>query len=129
MPAGLLEGTHDDLALTEPWEIAFAIPVGFAQLVALLSREMPHHELVMLTWTMTMLGGALTAQWLKRALSNNLSMRHRADLSARTQEQANAELNRSREQLRLALDAIDAGIADTNLITGERFFSLKDTFS
>ncbi len=107
-----------------PW-IAFAIPVGFAQLVALLSREMPNHELVMLTWTMTMLGGALTAQWLKRALSNNLSMRHRADLSARTQEQANAELNRSREQLRLALDAIDAGIADTNLITGERFFSAR----
>jgi len=52
-----------------------------------------------------------------------LSLRHRADLAARSQEQANAELNRSREQLRIALDAIDAGIADTNLITGERFFS------
>jgi len=74
---------------------------------------------------MTMAGAALTAQWLKRALSNNLSLRHRADLSAKAQEQANAELNRSREQLRLALDAIDAGIADTNLITGERFYSAR----
>jgi len=105
-----------------PW-VAFAVPVGFAQLVALLSRELPQHELTILTWAMTLVGAALTAQWLKRALSNNLSLRHRADLAARSQEQANAELNRSREQLRIALDAIDAGIADTNLITGERFFS------
>ncbi len=105
-----------------PW-LAFAIPVGFAQLVLLVSREMPQRELLLLTWAMTMVGAALTAQWLKRALSNNLSQRQRADFSARTQEHANVELNRSREQLRIALDAIDAGIADTNLITGERFFS------
>lgn len=104
---------------------AFVIPVGFAQLLLLLSREMPQHELVLLAWTMTMVGGALSAQWLRRALSNNLSLRHRADLSARAQEQANAELNHSREQLRLALDAIDAGIADTNLLTGERFYSAR----
>ncbi|HQR55049.1 MAG TPA: diguanylate cyclase [Burkholderiaceae bacterium] len=107
-----------------PW-VAFGIPVGFAQLVVLISRELPQHDLLLLTWSMTMAGAALTAQWLKRALSNNLSLRHRADLSAKAQEQANAELNRSREQLRLALDAIDAGIADNNLITGERFYSAR----
>jgi diguanylate cyclase (GGDEF)-like protein/PAS domain S-box-containing protein len=107
-----------------PW-FAFAIPVGFAQLVVLVSREMPQQELLLLTWAMTLVGAALTAQWLKRALSNNLSQRQRADMSARTQEHANADLNRSREQLRLALDAIDAGIADTNLLTGERFFSAR----
>ncbi len=107
-----------------PW-VAFAVPVGFAQLVALMSRELPLHELVLLTWMMIMAGGALTAQWLKRALSSNLSLRQRADLAARSQEQANAELNRSREQLRLALDAIDAGIADTNFLNGERFFSAR----
>jgi len=105
--------------------VAFGIPVGFAQLVVLISRELPQHDLLLLTWAMTMAGAALTAQWIKRALSNNLSLRHRADLSAKAQEQANAELNRSREQLRLALDAIDAGIADTNLITGERFYSAR----
>ena len=107
-----------------PW-IAFAIPVGFAQLVVLISRDVPQHDLLLLTWAMTMAGATLTARWLKRALSNNLSLRHRADLSARAQEQANAELNRSREQLRLALDAIDAGIADTNLITGERYYTAR----
>ncbi len=107
-----------------PW-FAFAIPVGFAQLVVLVSREVPQQELLLLTWAMTLVGAALTAQWLKRALSNNLSQRQRADMSARTQEHANADLNRSREQLRLALDAIDAGIADTNLLTGERFFSAR----
>lgn len=107
-----------------PW-IAFAVPVGFAQLVALISRDIPQHDLLLLTWAMTIAGATLTARWLKRALSNNLSLRQRADLSARAQEQANAELNRSREQLRLALDAIDAGIADTNLITGERTYTAR----
>ena len=51
-----------------PW-VAFAIPVGFAQLVALFSRALPQHELIILTWAMTLVGAALTAQWLKRALS------------------------------------------------------------
>ena len=52
---------------------------------------------------------------------SNLSLRTRATSAARAQEQAHAELVRSREQLRLALDAIDAGIADTNFLNGERF--------
>jgi len=107
-----------------PW-IAFATPVVFAQLLAIMSRELPLNDLVLLTWMTIVAGGALSAQWLKRALSSNLSLRHRADLAARAQEQANAELNRSREQLRLALDSIDAGIADTNLLNGERFFSAR----
>jgi diguanylate cyclase (GGDEF)-like protein/PAS domain S-box-containing protein len=107
-----------------PWA-AFAVPVGFAQMVAFFIRELPQHELVILTWAMTLTGGALSAQWLKRALSNNLSLRHRADLSARAHEQANSELTRNREQLRLALDAIDAGINDTNLLSGERFYSAR----
>lgn len=107
-----------------PW-IAFAVPLGFAQLVLLLSRPLPQQELLLLAWTLTLVGAVLTAQWLRRMLSSNLSLRHRTDHSARVQGQANAELTRSREQLRLALDAIDAGIADTNLLTGERFFSAR----
>jgi len=107
-----------------PW-FAFAAPLGFAQLVLLLSRPLPQQELLLLAWTLTLVGAVLSAQWLKRTLSTNLSLRHRTDRSARVQEQANAELTRSREQLRLALDAIDAGIADTNLQTGERFFSAR----
>lgn len=107
-----------------PW-FSFAVPLGFAQLVLMLSRNLPQQELLLLTWTLTMVGAVLTAQWLKRTLSSSVSQRHRIDHSAKLQGQVNAELTRSREQLRLALDAIDAGIADTNLITGERFFSAK----
>jgi diguanylate cyclase (GGDEF)-like protein/PAS domain S-box-containing protein len=102
---------------------AYAIPLGFAQLVFLLARDIPLQDVSLLLWAMTMIGAALCARWLRTALSTNVSMRTRADSSARAQEQANAELMRSREQLRLALEAIDAGVADTNLLTGERFFS------
>jgi diguanylate cyclase (GGDEF)-like protein/PAS domain S-box-containing protein len=107
-----------------PW-LAFAIPLGFAQLVHLMTRESQHQELMLLAWGVTMGGAALSAQWLKRALGSNLSKRNRANQSARVHEHANVELNRSREQLRLALDTIDAGIADTNLITNERFVSSR----
>jgi diguanylate cyclase (GGDEF)-like protein/PAS domain S-box-containing protein len=109
-------------AMSMPW-VAFAVPLGFSQLLFLLAREVPLPEESLLAWALAMLGAALAAQMLRRALTDSVSMRTRADSAARAQEQANAELNRSREQLRLALDAIDAGVADTNLITGERFFS------
>ncbi|HVG05329.1 MAG TPA: diguanylate cyclase [Burkholderiaceae bacterium] len=107
-----------------PW-IAFAVPLGFAQLIFMLSRDLPLREITLVMWAMTLIGAAVAFHLLRRALSNNVAMRTRAHSSARAQEQANAELNRSREQLRMALDAIDAGVADTNVLTGERSFSAR----
>lgn len=107
-----------------PW-VAFAVPLGFAQLIFLLSREMPLREITLLSWALTLIGAATAFVLLRRALTNNVAMRTRANSSVRAQEQANAELNRNREQLRLALDAIDAGVADTNILTGERSFSTR----
>lgn len=107
-----------------PW-IAFAVPLGFAQLIFLMSRDLPLREITMLAWALTMIGAVAAFVLLRKALSNNVAMRTRAHNSARAQEQANAELNRSREQLRMALDAIDAGVADTNVLTGERTFSTR----
>ena len=107
-----------------PW-IAFAVPLGFAQLTFLLSHDLPLSRITLVTWAMTMIGAAAGFWLLRQALSNNVAMRTRAHSSARAQEQANAELNRSREQLRMALDAIDAGVADTNVLTGERSFSAR----
>ena len=93
-----------------PW-VAFAVPLGFAQLTFLLSRDLPLSRITLVTWAMTLIGAATGFWLLRRALSSNVAMRTRANSSARAQEQANAEMNRSREQLRMALDAIDAGVA------------------
>lgn len=137
LPAGSLQSALLQLAVTTvvvlgmlivlapaglPW-VAFAIPLGFAQLVLMLSRELPMREITLLAWALTLIGAAMSSQWLRRALSSNASRRARASFSVRAQGQENAELNRSREQLRLALESIDAGISETNLQTGERFFS------
>lgn len=107
-----------------PW-VACAVPLGFAQLLFLLSRDLPLREITILSWALTLIGAATGFLVLRKAWSNNVAMRTRANSSARAQEQANAELNRSREQLRMALDAIDAGVADTNVLTGERSFSAR----
>ena len=107
-----------------PW-IAFAVPLGFAQLMFLLSHNLPLRQITLVSWALTLIGAAAAFVLLRRALSNNVAMRTRANSSARAQELANAELTRSREQLRMALDAIDAGVADTNVLTGERSFSSR----
>lgn len=102
---------------------AYAVPLGFAQFVFLLAREVPLREVTLLAWALTLIGAAFGALWLRDTLTAMVATRNRADQSARAQEQANAALLRSQEQLSLALDAIDAGIVDTNLQSGERFFS------
>ena len=107
-----------------PW-IACAVPLGFAQLLFLLSRNIPLHDITVLSWAVTLVAAAAGSVILRKALSNNVAGRTRANTSAKAQGQANAELMRSREQLRMALDAIDAGVADTNVLTGERSFSAR----
>ena len=107
-----------------PW-VAFAVPLGFAQLMFLLSRDLPLRDITMVSWVLTLMAAAAGFVLLRMALSNNVAMRTRANSSARAQEQAHSELVRSREQLRMALDAIDAGVADTNVLTGERSFSTR----
>jgi diguanylate cyclase (GGDEF)-like protein/PAS domain S-box-containing protein len=50
-----------------------------------------------------------------------------SERAAATQQQVLSELNDSREQLRLALEAIDAGVAETNVRSGAQFFSVRFT--
>src|SRR5215204_5161432 len=57
-----------------PW-VAFAVPLGFAQLVFLLSRELPLHDITMVSWALTLLAAAAGFVLLRRALSNNVAMR------------------------------------------------------
>jgi diguanylate cyclase (GGDEF)-like protein/PAS domain S-box-containing protein len=102
---------------------AYAVPLGFAQLVFLLNREWPVADVMLVAWGLTLIGAAFGARWLRSTLTTIVATRNRADQSMRAQEQANADLVRSQEQLTLALDTIDAGVADTNLQSGERSFS------
>jgi diguanylate cyclase (GGDEF)-like protein/PAS domain S-box-containing protein len=102
---------------------AFAIPLGFSQLVFVFGRDFPMRETSLIAWALTMIGAAFCAHWLRDTFAGTVSMRARAGQAALAQEQANAHLLRSREQLRLAFEAIDAGVFDIDLVTGERFFS------
>ena len=103
--------------------VAYALPLAFAQLVFLLTHDLPLREVGLLAWALTIAGAALGGRWLRNTLAGIVAMRARADQAAQAQELANAELLRSREQLALALDAIDAGVADTNLATGDTSYS------
>jgi len=109
-------------AAGRPW-IACVVPLAFAQLLLLLTRELPLREPLLLCWVLAIGSAAFASHRLRRTLVANVVMRRRAELVAREREVVASELTRSREQFRLALDAIDAGISDTNLLTGERFFS------
>ncbi len=101
------------------------VPLAIGQALVLIVQPPPLRDVVGLAWLLTVVLSALAAYWWRRALVENLALREQADAAARAQEQAALDLHRSRAQLRLALDAIDAGVADTNLVTGERFFSAR----
>ncbi|MCA3221265.1 MAG: diguanylate cyclase [Burkholderiales bacterium] len=105
--------------------VAFGAAIALGQLGFLLLRTLPMHELIALAWLLTLAAVTGVAFWLRNALGDLLISRARADRVRRVRERAAAELNRHREQLRLALDAIDAGVSDTNLQTGERFLSAR----
>lgn len=101
------------------------VPLAFGQALVLIVQPPALRDVVGLAWLLTVALSAVAAYWWRRVLVENLALREQADAAAHAQERAALELHRSREQLRLALDAIDAGVADTNLFTGERFFSAR----
>ncbi len=107
-----------------PW-LALVAPLAIAQATVLLTLAELPREIFILAWLLAVATTAGAAAWLHRTLVAHLTLRERADRAAQAQEQVAAELRHSREQLRLALDAIDAGVADTDLVTGERFFSAR----
>jgi diguanylate cyclase (GGDEF)-like protein/PAS domain S-box-containing protein len=105
--------------------VAFGLALAAGQLVFLLEQSLPLHEVIVLAWVLTLAAISWVSYWLREALDKLLVSRARADQVTKVREQSTAELNRSREQLRLALDAIDAGVSDTNLLTGDRFLSAR----
>ena len=50
-----------------PW-VAFAIPLGFAQLIFMLSRDLPLRDVTLLSWALTMIGAAAAFVLLRKAL-------------------------------------------------------------
>lgn len=104
---------------------AYVGPLAIGQALFLARMESPVMLPIVIGWLLTLGVGALFALGLRRTLVTALLLRDRANDATRQVEHAAGELARSREQLRLALDAIDAGVADTNLVSGERFFSSR----
>lgn len=111
-------------AVPRAW-LANVVPLGFAQLALLLTRDLPTGMLLAFAWAICLAIATFGAQRMQRGIADNLRVRMQAQDAAVAQELSLAEMNRSRDQLRLALEAIDAGIADTNIASGERFFSAR----
>jgi|GEM_PF-2036911 len=111
-------------AIPRAW-LASVVPLGFAQLAILLTRDLPMVLPLAFAWVICMGIAVYASLRLQRGIAENLRLRFQAQEAATLKEQTLLELNHGRDQLRLALEAIDAGIGDTNVVTGERFFSAR----
>jgi diguanylate cyclase (GGDEF)-like protein/PAS domain S-box-containing protein len=111
-------------AVPRAW-LASVVPLGFAQLALLLTRELPMVLPLAFAWAICLAIAVFASLRMQRGVADNLRLRFQAQEAATQKELTLAELNHGRDQLRLALEAIDAGIADTNVVTGERFFSAR----
>lgn len=113
-------------AMPRNW-LAATLPLACGQAIALLSIAMPHVDLILLAWIAVLGMAGYACARLHTGVASAMQLQMDTDHAAQAQGQALTDLNDSREQLRLALEAIDAGVADTNVITGERFFSVRYT--
>jgi diguanylate cyclase (GGDEF)-like protein/PAS domain S-box-containing protein len=107
--------------------LAGVLPLAAGQLFALLTTGLPHVDLVLLAWVSVLGLAGYACVKLHTGVTETMRLQIDSEHAAVAQSQALADLNDSREQLRLALEAIDAGVADTNVISGERFFSVRYT--
>ena len=113
-------------SLPRTW-FAGVLPLAAGQMFVLLTVSMPHVDLVLLLWVAVLGLAAYVCAKLHFGVTESTRLQIDSNDAARTQNQVLHDLNDSREQLRLALEAIDAGVSDTNVVTGERFFSVRYT--
>jgi len=102
-----------------------AAALATGQVFTLLTAAMPNLELVLLVWGAVLGLAGYACHKLYTGVKQTTQLQIDSERAAQVQGRALAELNDSREQLRLALEAIDAGVSDTDVVTGERFFSIR----
>ncbi len=103
----------------------FVVPIALAQAYVLGMAELPARAAAAFGWAAALAATLSAALWFRHRVVEGMAACERAERAAREQAHGLAQLRHSREQLRLALDAIDAGVSDTDLVTGERFFSAR----
>jgi diguanylate cyclase (GGDEF)-like protein/PAS domain S-box-containing protein len=105
--------------------LAAMLPLAAGQVFTLLTGPVPNRDLMLLVWAAELGLAAFACIKLHVGLREKLQLQIAGEHAGAAQGKALGELKDSRDQLRLAMDAIDAGVADTNVITGERFFSRR----
>lgn len=105
--------------------LAGMLPLAAGQAFTLLTGPVPNRDLMLLVWAAELGLAAYACVKLHLGVRQKMQLQIDGEHAAAAQGKALADLKDSRDQLRLAMDAIDAGVADTNVVTGERFFSRR----
>ena len=103
--------------------LAGLLPLAAGQAFTLLTASMPNRDLMLLIWVVELGLAAYACVKVHLGVRETMQLQIQNERSAEAQGKVLTDLKDSRDQLRLAMDAIDTGVADTNVITGERFFS------
>jgi diguanylate cyclase (GGDEF)-like protein/PAS domain S-box-containing protein len=105
--------------------LAGLLPLAAGQAFVLLTAAIAHRDLLLLVWLVELALAAYACVRLHRGVRETMRLQIDSERSAQAQARAVGDVKDSRDQLRLALDAIDAGVAGTDVVSGERFFSLR----
>jgi diguanylate cyclase (GGDEF)-like protein/PAS domain S-box-containing protein len=105
--------------------LAGMLPLAAGQAFTLLTTAVPNRDLLLLVWAAELGLVAYACVKLHLGVREKMQLQIEGEHATEAQGKALADLKDSRDQLRLAMDAIDAGIADTDVVTGERFFSRR----
>ena len=103
--------------------LAGQLPLAAGQAFTVLTASLPNRDLMLLIWIVEVGLAAYACVKMHLGVREKMQLQIQSERSADAQGKSLADLKDSRDQLRLAMDAIDAGVAETNVITGERYFS------
>jgi len=103
----------------------YAAPLAVGQYIFWLHAAFIHSTLILVAWILSIIAAVTFAVGIRRTWGALLTLRQKAEETTRKAERNVAELTSSREQLRLALEALDVGISDTNFETDKRYYSSR----
>ncbi len=109
--------------------LAYVLPLAVGQALFLSRHEVLAIPQVLAVWLLTVVVGALLAWGMRRSVASLLFLRESAQAVALDAQHTLAELVHSREQLRLALEALEVGVSDTVYESDKRYYAYSSRYA
>lgn len=109
--------------------LAYVVPLAIGQAVFLFRLEVLATAQVLAVWVLTLALAAVLALGVRRMVASLLVFNEQAQAEVFNAQHTLAEMQHSREQLHLALEALGAGFSDTVYESDKRYYAYSTRYA